>query len=242
MAKVEWNNRARLQGLNVCVCVCAELTSRGWMCVCVHALSCLTLCDPMHCSPQGSSVHGIFQGRMLEWVAIFYSREFSWPTDQNCISCVSFTGRWILFHWATWEALGGWIHGCNHTNYDVQLSAHFLEPLPFSDSSVSIIGHKCFSHYSSHPKESNGSSAHVMGNKVVRPNSCRHSALWPTFSNLNISYPLYPCTKCEGGSTIWAMIWFGLYGHIFLLLCILLTPEKLDSESFNYFIIALCFC
>ena len=41
------------------------------MCVCVLcAQSCLTLCDPMDCSPPGSFVHGIFQARILEWVAI----------------------------------------------------------------------------------------------------------------------------------------------------------------------------
>ena len=39
------------------------------------AQSCLTLCDPMDCSPQGSSVHGIFQARVLEWVAIDFSEE-----------------------------------------------------------------------------------------------------------------------------------------------------------------------
>ena len=37
------------------------------------AQSCLTLCDPMDCSQPGSSVHGIFQARILEWVAISYS-------------------------------------------------------------------------------------------------------------------------------------------------------------------------
>ena len=37
------------------------------------AQSCPTLCDPMHCSPPGSSVHGIFQARVLEWVAIAFS-------------------------------------------------------------------------------------------------------------------------------------------------------------------------
>ena len=39
--------------------------------------SCLTLCDPMSCSPPGSSVHGIAQARILEWVAIPFSRESS---------------------------------------------------------------------------------------------------------------------------------------------------------------------
>ena len=36
--------------------------------------SCLTLCDPMDCSPPGSSVHGILQARILEWVAMPFSR------------------------------------------------------------------------------------------------------------------------------------------------------------------------
>ena len=38
--------------------------------MCVHAQSCLTVCDPMNCSPRGSPVHGILQARILEWVAI----------------------------------------------------------------------------------------------------------------------------------------------------------------------------
>ena len=42
--------------------------------VCVCTQSCLTLCSPMDCSLPVSSVHGIFQARVLEWVAIFYSR------------------------------------------------------------------------------------------------------------------------------------------------------------------------
>ena len=36
---------------------------------------CLTLCDPMDCSPPGSSVHGLFQARILEWVAVSFSRD-----------------------------------------------------------------------------------------------------------------------------------------------------------------------
>ena len=49
----------------------------------VHARSCSTLCDPMDCCLPGSSVHGIFQARILECVAISYSRGSSWPRDQN---------------------------------------------------------------------------------------------------------------------------------------------------------------
>ena len=48
------------------------------VCVCVLvAQSCLTLCDPVDCSPPGSSVHGILPARILEWVAIPFSRGFS---------------------------------------------------------------------------------------------------------------------------------------------------------------------
>ena len=43
------------------------------------ALQCLTLCDPMDCSPPGSSVHGILQARILEWVALLFSRGSSQP-------------------------------------------------------------------------------------------------------------------------------------------------------------------
>ena len=45
------------------------------------AQSCPTLCDPVDCSPPGSSVHGILQARILEWVAISFSRESSGPRD-----------------------------------------------------------------------------------------------------------------------------------------------------------------
>ena len=67
------------------------------------AQSCLTLHDPMDCSPPGSSVHGISQATILEWVAIPFSKGSSRPRDQTHVSCI---GRWILSQRATWEALG----------------------------------------------------------------------------------------------------------------------------------------
>ena len=51
--------------------------------------SCLTLWDPMDYSPPGSSVHGIFQARILEWVAVSFSRGSSPPRDQIHISCIA---------------------------------------------------------------------------------------------------------------------------------------------------------
>ena len=64
------------------------------------AQSCLTLCYPMDCSLPGSSVHGIFQARILEWVAISFSRRSSQPRDQTQVSCV--VGRCFTI-WATGE-------------------------------------------------------------------------------------------------------------------------------------------
>ena len=52
-------------------------------------LSCVQLCDPVDCNPPVSSVHGIFQARIVEWVAIPFSRGTSWPRDWTCDSCVS---------------------------------------------------------------------------------------------------------------------------------------------------------
>ena len=69
----------------------------------MHAQSCPTLCNSMDCSLPGSSVHGILQARILEWVAISSSRESFWPRDRTCVSCISCVGRQILYHWATWE-------------------------------------------------------------------------------------------------------------------------------------------
>ena len=72
----------------VCVCVCVlaiQLSVTPWT-LCVYvclSVSCLTLCDPMDCSPPGSSVHGILQARILGWVAISFSRASSWPQGLN---------------------------------------------------------------------------------------------------------------------------------------------------------------
>ena len=60
------------------------------MCMCGKSLqSCLTLCDPVDCSLQGFSVHGIFQARILEYVAMLYSTRSSHPRDRTHISCLS---------------------------------------------------------------------------------------------------------------------------------------------------------
>ena len=75
--------------------------SHGLSLLLLVAKSCPTLLQPMDCSPPDSSVHGIFQARTLEWAAISFSRGSSQSRDWICVSCI---GRWIVYHWATWEA------------------------------------------------------------------------------------------------------------------------------------------
>ena len=65
--------------------------------------SCPTLFNPRDCSLPDSSAHAILQARIIQWVAICFSRRSSWSRDQTCISCVFCIGIQILYHWPTWE-------------------------------------------------------------------------------------------------------------------------------------------
>ena len=76
---------------------------------CVHAQSfnhvqLFELCNPMGHNPPSSPVHGVFQARILEWVATSFSKGSSQPRDWICVSCVSCISRQILYHWAIWES------------------------------------------------------------------------------------------------------------------------------------------
>ena len=87
------------------------------LCVCSVTQSCL-FCNPMDCRPPGSSVHGIFQARILEWVALSSCKTSSPPRDWTHIC----SGRQVLYCWASWEA-----HACT-----VEFSLHKeREILPF---------------------------------------------------------------------------------------------------------------
>ena len=92
-----------LSGTAVCVCVCVcRCVCVG---VCVYVLVAQLspiLCDPMDCNPPGSSVHGILQATILEWVAVPFFRLSSGYIHQNQVSCIA--GRFFTI-WATREAV-----------------------------------------------------------------------------------------------------------------------------------------
>ena len=88
-------------------------------------------CDSLDHSPPGSSVHGILQARILERVAIFFSRGSSWPRDLTCISCISYLGKGVFITWATGEA-------CSLSRSRVNrrpINEKELNPAPLSSSS-----------------------------------------------------------------------------------------------------------
>ena len=86
--------------------ICSFFYKFLFLCVYVSMCdeSCPTLWDPTGYSPPGSSVHGILQVRILEWVVISYSRGPSYAWDWTHISCISCTDRRVLYHSTTWEA------------------------------------------------------------------------------------------------------------------------------------------
>ena len=97
-----------LQNLIICVIYCFHLTLFAFVNILLESesevtQSCPTLCDSMDCSPPGSSIHGIFQARVLEWVAISFSRGSSRRSNPGLLHCrqrpyhLSHQGSLLLF-------------------------------------------------------------------------------------------------------------------------------------------------
>ena len=97
------NVKKKVISLKNCPCLFHHRFSSYPSLSCMRAQLCPTLCDPMDCSPSGSSVHGIFQARILHWLAISFSRGSSWPRDQTHVSGIFCISRQILYHCATRE-------------------------------------------------------------------------------------------------------------------------------------------
>jgi len=84
---------------------------------------CLTLCDPMNCSLPGSSIHGIFQARILEWVAISFSRRSFRPRDWTQVSRI--VGRRFTV-WATRELIALKLAACLRILFMVSWDSKFF--------------------------------------------------------------------------------------------------------------------
>ena len=99
----KWGNFVFLPFFLLSVVFVSEILSWSLDRVCVLSVgqSWPTLCDLKDCSPPGFSVHRVSQVRILEWVAISFSRRSCQPGDRTPVSCIS---RQILYHWATREA------------------------------------------------------------------------------------------------------------------------------------------
>ena len=95
MMRIKWTNTCIFNSI---------FHTANIQCVMCMCLLCITLCNSMDCSLWSSSVHGIFQAIMLEWVAISSSMGSSQPRDQTQISSAPCIDRWMLYHCATLEA------------------------------------------------------------------------------------------------------------------------------------------
>ena len=95
-------------------------------CVCVLDSVMSDSLAPHGCSPPDSTVHRILQARILAWVVISYCRLSSPPRNRTHVTCISCTGRWILYHC---HHLGGpYIHYFDPTLIDIQ--HEYYHPFP----------------------------------------------------------------------------------------------------------------
>ena len=92
--------------LQPCIYLTGCSMSLGGACM-PHQALVLSRCDPMDCSPPGTSVCGILQARILEWVAMPSSRRSSRPRDRTHVSLVSCISRWVLYHYCHLGNQGG---------------------------------------------------------------------------------------------------------------------------------------
>ena len=116
-----------------------------------------TLCDPVDCSPPVSSVHGIFQARILEPS----SRGSSQPRDQTHLSCNSCIGRWILYH-------------CLYLQSPVPLWIGFKieQPLPTGNCKMAVNNYIVITTWQPNPRS--GSQWPKIWQSAAQSESCAH--------------------------------------------------------------------
>ena len=112
-----------------------------WLKKHVCAQLCPTLCGSMGCSPPGSSVHGIFLARILEWVATFYCRASSQPRDQIHVSCISCTRGFVFvvqYLSGVWFFVTPWSAG-HHASLSWTISQSLLKLMSIESAMPSNI-------------------------------------------------------------------------------------------------------
>ena len=109
--------------------------------------SCPPLCDPMDCSPSGSSVHGILQTRILEWTDISSPKGSSPPRDQTHISYVSCIGRQVLYQQCH-------LRSPDRTQTYTQKNSWTVLPQKFKNAPI-ILGENLAKHLDLHLEEGN---------------------------------------------------------------------------------------
>ena len=151
--------------------ICIHFESKymlGLVCVLV-AQACPTLCNPMDCSPPGSSVHGILQAWIQEWVAISLSRGSSQPRNQSWVSC--FAGG-CFTAWATREA-----HVRLPRRFNIWICQAW-DSFAFSVTNFWVkFGHFCYSEYLDWATELNWKRL-PQGNFLCFHWKCICSSLW----------------------------------------------------------------
>ena len=97
-----------------------------------------TLCNPIDCSPPGSSVHGISQARILEWVAISFSRGSSQPRDRTWVFCIA--GRFFTISGTVISSCGYYVITQHKVSHPIKSRSWFLLTLPMRDHRWSRAG------------------------------------------------------------------------------------------------------
>ena len=129
-----------------------SLTPRLQVKVKVKSLSRVRLCDPMDCSLSCSSIHGIFQARVLKWIAISFSRGPSWPRNRTRVSHIA--GRYFTI-WATREAVQKFMWN-NCGKYKFRISFIFQQRPWFvwgDETAADLKPSTCFSNGSGTPRK-----------------------------------------------------------------------------------------
>ena len=152
------------------------------------AQSCPTLCDPMDCSLPGSTVRGILQAWILEWVAISSSRGISQPRDQTCICDFSCTGRQVLLTLVPPEKPSPHPQLRGKKACDESVQVRHLRHQSVSQFSLSVVSDSLQHHEPQHARPPCQSPA-----PGVHPSSCPLSGSWhPTISSFVVPFSSCP--------------------------------------------------